>query len=708
MDADGQHPTRLEADSGHNDADGNWSPDGTKIVFASDKGGSYQIYTASAAGGSATPVKSTSDGQDDGFPDWGPPPVEHAPAVTVDSYGTAQDTPLSVSAPGVLANDSDSDGDPLSAVLDSGPSHGTLNLAADGSFSYTPGSGFSGSDSFTYHASDGIQSSASVTVTVGVTAAPAVTEPPPPGPPPEGGGGPPAPIGPTSRELGGTVVQLGSFEPGGSAPDRPIAGAGVEVVDPAGGHHQATTDLSGQYLVTGIGACPAAGARSAAANGGEGGNSGNGTGPHTPPGNGGTGGAKACGVTVTAPPDNRGLGAKHTGVMAQTTIHLGADPSLTARDFRFGARPHELFVAGVAQGQVGAPASTMIRLFDGPPSRTNALTAVSGLTAGSFGPYLVEFNGTVEKGGARAAASGGPGSTGADKLTVMLDEAGHAIDSAQVKVPAPGDGEAIVVHTNLQGIFPVPHKSLGRVLEGGVVRLRSFEPGAGTADIPIPRAKVEVTDASGHHFDDTTDAQGHYLISGIGPCSKGGGAKGAAAAPAGGGKPGGACELVVNGRNADTKTAVDLGSDPSVTVRNLRFGDNPNQLFVAGTVGGDGGGLGSATIHVFDRKPRGGAAFAVGRDEVASFPGLAPGGIGAYRLELGKALSSKGSTANAGFTLHPAASGQTGGGDAQVLSVVLFVAGRPAGSTQVTLPRSGAGRGDNEAIVVAAKPLQGP
>ena len=40
---------------------------------------------------------------------------------------------------GVLADDSDVDGDGLSAVLDGDVSHGTLALAADGSFSYSPG-----------------------------------------------------------------------------------------------------------------------------------------------------------------------------------------------------------------------------------------------------------------------------------------------------------------------------------------------------------------------------------------------------------------------------------------------------------------------------------------------------------------------------------------------------------------------------------------
>ena len=44
---------------------------------------------------------------------------------------------------------------PLTAILVSGPAHGTLTLNADGSFSYTPDANYNGTDSFTYKASDG-------------------------------------------------------------------------------------------------------------------------------------------------------------------------------------------------------------------------------------------------------------------------------------------------------------------------------------------------------------------------------------------------------------------------------------------------------------------------------------------------------------------------------------------------------------------------
>jgi VCBS repeat-containing protein len=93
-----------------------------------------------------------------------------APAAAGDAYTTAEDTVLTVPAPGVLANDSDPDGDPLTAVLVTGPTHGSLTLNANGSFSYTPAANFAGSDSFSYRASDGTLTSNVATVTISVTA----------------------------------------------------------------------------------------------------------------------------------------------------------------------------------------------------------------------------------------------------------------------------------------------------------------------------------------------------------------------------------------------------------------------------------------------------------------------------------------------------------------------------------------------------------
>lgn len=81
------------------------------------------------------------------------------PNVSSHSYSGTQDTPLVVSAPGVLAGATDSDSAQLTAIAGAVPAHGTLVLAKDGSFTYTPAAGYSGTDSFTYQASDGVATS---------------------------------------------------------------------------------------------------------------------------------------------------------------------------------------------------------------------------------------------------------------------------------------------------------------------------------------------------------------------------------------------------------------------------------------------------------------------------------------------------------------------------------------------------------------------
>jgi VCBS repeat-containing protein len=92
-----------------------------------------------------------------------------APQGVADSYTVASGATLSLDGPGVLANDSDADGDLLTAALVEGPAHGALTLGSDGSLSYTPDDGFLGEDSFTYEASDGVAGSGPVTVTINVT-----------------------------------------------------------------------------------------------------------------------------------------------------------------------------------------------------------------------------------------------------------------------------------------------------------------------------------------------------------------------------------------------------------------------------------------------------------------------------------------------------------------------------------------------------------
>jgi len=95
------------------------------------------------------------------------------PVAQDDTYETAAADNLSVDAPGVLDNDSDPDGDPLTAVLVDDPvSGGVANLSSDGSFEYEPPDGFIGVDNFTYQAFDGADFSEVATVEVTVTGAP--------------------------------------------------------------------------------------------------------------------------------------------------------------------------------------------------------------------------------------------------------------------------------------------------------------------------------------------------------------------------------------------------------------------------------------------------------------------------------------------------------------------------------------------------------
>jgi uncharacterized delta-60 repeat protein len=95
--------------------------------------------------------------------------VNDAPVAADDSASVAEDTLLTVAAPGVLANDSDIESDPLTAQIVSSTSHGSLTLYGDGSFSYTPDANYCGSDSFQYQATDGALNSATATVTITVT-----------------------------------------------------------------------------------------------------------------------------------------------------------------------------------------------------------------------------------------------------------------------------------------------------------------------------------------------------------------------------------------------------------------------------------------------------------------------------------------------------------------------------------------------------------
>ena len=97
-------------------------------------------------------------------------PVNDAPTAGDDNFTIAEDGTLTLAAIGVLANDSDLDGDPLAALLVSGPSNGSVALNVNGSLTYRPNANFNGVDSFTYRASDGSANSGLATVTITVIA----------------------------------------------------------------------------------------------------------------------------------------------------------------------------------------------------------------------------------------------------------------------------------------------------------------------------------------------------------------------------------------------------------------------------------------------------------------------------------------------------------------------------------------------------------
>jgi len=102
--------------------------------------------------------------------------VEDAPVAIGDTASTTAGTPVSGH---VLANDTDADGDALTAELASGPAHGTLTLGPGGDFTYVPAAGFSGTDTFAYRARDASTASAPAAVVITVAPGPVTVQPSP-------------------------------------------------------------------------------------------------------------------------------------------------------------------------------------------------------------------------------------------------------------------------------------------------------------------------------------------------------------------------------------------------------------------------------------------------------------------------------------------------------------------------------------------------
>jgi VCBS repeat-containing protein len=90
------------------------------------------------------------------------------PDAVDDAYQTLQDTQLVVSAPGVLANDTDADGDTLSVPIAGGASNGDVEINPNGAFTYMPDAGYTGPDSFTYTVDDGHDGFDTATVNITV------------------------------------------------------------------------------------------------------------------------------------------------------------------------------------------------------------------------------------------------------------------------------------------------------------------------------------------------------------------------------------------------------------------------------------------------------------------------------------------------------------------------------------------------------------
>lgn len=89
-----------------------------------------------------------------------------APVAQNDVFTTGQDQVMAINAPGVLSNDTDPNGDALTAHLLDSVSHGSLTLGSDGRVTYSPVAGYVGVDQFTYRVEAAGQHSNTATVVI--------------------------------------------------------------------------------------------------------------------------------------------------------------------------------------------------------------------------------------------------------------------------------------------------------------------------------------------------------------------------------------------------------------------------------------------------------------------------------------------------------------------------------------------------------------
>jgi subtilisin family serine protease len=88
-----------------------------------------------------------------------------APLASSDSFTAVQDRPKEL-----MLNATDADGDGLTYIIVSGPSNGTISGGSNASRTYTPTTGYTGTDSFTFKVNDGLSDSNIATVNINVIA----------------------------------------------------------------------------------------------------------------------------------------------------------------------------------------------------------------------------------------------------------------------------------------------------------------------------------------------------------------------------------------------------------------------------------------------------------------------------------------------------------------------------------------------------------
>ncbi|HYR29787.1 MAG TPA: Ig-like domain-containing protein, partial [Thermoanaerobaculia bacterium] len=150
----------------------------TNNAFAIDNSGNITVANAAALDFEGTPVFNlVVTATDNGVPSGSGTgnvtitlnDLNETPEALGDAGSVAEDGSLNVPAPGLLANDSDPDGDSLTASKVTDPANGVATVSANGAWTYTPNANFFGTDSFTYQITDGSLTD-TATVIINVTA----------------------------------------------------------------------------------------------------------------------------------------------------------------------------------------------------------------------------------------------------------------------------------------------------------------------------------------------------------------------------------------------------------------------------------------------------------------------------------------------------------------------------------------------------------